>query len=90
MSKIANTSTMRKSYSSIEQINRDLQILRLEKEIHYQRINQALEELRDEVAPENLLRNALGSAGSLLKNSGGIQTLLVTSILKYFIRKFRK
>ncbi|WP_410879128.1 DUF6327 family protein [Myroides sp. DW712] len=81
---------MRKSYSSIEQINRDLQILRLEKEIHYQRINQALEELRDEVAPENLLRNALGSAGSLLKNSGGIQTLLVTSILKYFIRKFRK
>lgn len=90
MNKIANTSTMRKSYSSIEQINRDLQILRIEREIHYQKINLAVDQLREEIAPQNLIKNTLGSAGSLLKNSGGIQTLLVTSILKYFIRKFRK
>ncbi|MGS4345892.1 DUF6327 family protein [Myroides odoratus] len=81
---------MRKSYSSIEQINRDLQILRIEREIHYQKINLAVDQLREEIAPQNLIKNTLGSAGSLLKNSGGIQTLLVTSILKYFIRKFRK
>lgn len=81
---------MRKSYSSFEQINHDLQILRIEREIHYQKINLAVDQLREETAPQNLIRNALGSAGSLLKNSGGVQTLLVTSILKYFIRKFRK
>ena len=90
MNKIANTTTMRKSYSSIEQINRDLQILRIEREIHYQKINLAVDQVREEIAPQNLIKNTLGSAGSLLKNSGGIQTLLVTSILKYFIRKFRK
>ncbi|MDR0224564.1 MAG: DUF6327 family protein [Myroides odoratus] len=81
---------MRKSYSSFEQINQDLQILRIEREIHYQKINLAFDELKEDVAPQNLIRNTLGSAGSLLRNSGGIQTLLVTSILKYFIRKFRK
>lgn len=81
---------MRKSYSSFEQINHDLQILRIEREIHYQKINLAVDQLREETAPQNLIRNALGSAGSLLKNSSGVQTLLVTSILKYFIRKFRK
>lgn len=81
---------MRKSYSSFEQINHDLQILRIEREIHYQKINLAVEQLREETAPQNLIRNTLGSAGSLLKNSSGVQTLLFTSILKYFIRKFRK
>jgi len=81
---------MRKSYSSFEQINQDLQILRIEREIHYQKINLAFDELKEEVAPQNLIKNTLGSAGSLLRSSGGIQTLLVTSILKYFIRKFRK
>ncbi|EHQ42524.1 MULTISPECIES: DUF6327 family protein [Myroides] len=81
---------MRKSYSSFEQINQDLQILRIEREIHYQKINLAFDELKEDVAPQNLIKNTLGSAGSLLRNSGGIQTLLVTSILKYFIRKFRK
>jgi len=81
---------MRKSYSSFEQINHDLQILRIEREIHYQKINLAVDQLREETAPQNLIRNTLGSAGSLLKNSSGVQTLLVTSMLKYFIRKFRK
>lgn len=81
---------MRKSYSSFEQINQDLQILRIEREIHYQKINLAFDELKEDVAPQNLIKNTLGSAGSLLRNSGGLQTLLVTSILKYFIRKFRK
>lgn len=91
MSKTANTSIMRKSYSSIEQINHDLQLLRLEKEIHYQKINLALEQLKEEASPANLIKSSLGSAGSVLKNTGGLQALLVTSILKYFIRrKFRK
>ncbi|WP_413510941.1 DUF6327 family protein [Myroides odoratus] len=78
---------MRKSYSSFEQINHDLQILRIEKEIHYQKINLAVDQLKEEVAPGNLIRNALGSAGSLMTNSGGIKALFITSILKYFIRK---
>ena len=90
MSKNVNYTTMRKSYTSFEQINHDLQILRIEREIHYQKINMALEQLKEETAPQNIIKNTLGSAGSLLRNSGGVQTLLVTSILKYFIRKFRK
>lgn len=82
---------MRKSYSSLEQINHDLQILRIEREIHYQKVNLALEQLKEEASPERLLKNALGSAGSLFKNSGGVQTLIVTSIFRYFMRrKFKK
>ena len=81
---------MRKRYSSFEQIDLDLQILRVEREIHYQRINLAFDQLKKESTPQNLVKNSLGSAGSLLKNSSGIQTLLVTSIFKYFVRKFRK
>lgn len=41
---------MRKSYSSFEQINQDLQILRIEREIHYQKINLAFDELKEDVA----------------------------------------
>ncbi len=81
---------MRKHYSSFEQIDLDLQILRVKREIHYQKINSAFDQLKDEAAPQNLLKSTLGSAGSLLTNSSGIQTLLVTSIFKYIIRKFRK
>lgn len=81
---------MRKSYSSFEQINHDLQILRIEREIHYQKINLAVDQLRNEIAPQNLIKKTLGSASSLVKNSGSVQTLLVTSILKFIIRKFRK
>lgn len=82
---------MRKSYSSLEQINHDLQILRIEREIHYQKVNLALDQLKEEASPEKLIKNTLGTAGSLLKNSGSIQTLIVTSIFRYFVRrKFKK
>ncbi|MBB1149274.1 MULTISPECIES: DUF6327 family protein [unclassified Myroides] len=82
---------MKKSYSSLEQINHDLHILRIEREIHYQKINLALDQLKEETSPEKLIKNTLGTAGSLLKNSGSIQTLIATSIFRFFMRrKFKK
>lgn len=52
-----------KIYSSFEEIELDLKILELEREIHAQKIKMSIEKTADNLRPVNLLRDYLGDAG---------------------------
>lgn len=81
---------MKKSYSSIEEINADLEILKVQRDIHYYKISKSMDDIKSELAPNNLVRNTLGSVTSYVKGSSNIQAFLISAAMKYFFKKVQK
>jgi hypothetical protein len=50
-----------KSYSSYAQIDRELEILKLEKEIQYQKVLVTLDKTKKEITPQNIVNNFIES-----------------------------
>jgi hypothetical protein len=72
-----------KVYSSFEEIELDLQILKIEREIHAQKIKLNLEKTGQNLRPMNLLQDYIGE--------GTRNTLsLIEPILKFILQFFMK
>lgn len=66
-----------KSYSSYEEINRELQILKVEKDLAYEKMNKSFHDTKDSFTAKNILGtvpgialNIIGSLSGPLKNVG--------------------
>lgn len=81
---------MRKSYSSFEEINNDLQILKIQRDIHCHKISRAIDNIKTELAPDNIVRNTFGSVTSFVKGSNNAQAFIISAALKYFFKKMTK
>lgn len=70
-------------YHSYDEINRDLEILKVEKDLAYARFMKDLEETKDSLAPMNLIgetpRKVLGVLGLL---SGPLKSAALTWLFK--------
>lgn len=78
---------MSKFYTSYEDIDRDLEILALEKEISFRKLAQSFDNVKDSISPSHLLgklpQMAMGALGSLpgsVKSAG--LAFLVKKIFK--------
>lgn len=81
---------MSKHYSSYDQINADLEILKLEKEIHKQHILLSVEKTKESIQPENLFREALESCKTILSNSyTSILQIAISYAINWLINKKR-
>lgn len=80
---------MKKSYSSIEEINADLEILKVQRDIHYYKIFQSVDNIKEELTPNNLVRNTFGTVTSFVKGSNNAQAFLISAAMKYFFKKIR-
>lgn len=81
---------MSKKYSSYDQINTDLEILKLEKEIHLQHILLNVEKTKESIQPENLFREALESCKTILSNSyTSILQIAISYAINWLINKKR-
>lgn len=72
-----------KKYSSYSEIDRELEILKLEKEIHLQKILLNIEQTKEVLRPENLLIEFLGSCKMVVTNS---YTKVLLAVLPYMIK----
>lgn len=52
----------KKIYSSYDEIDRDLEILKLERKLHYYKVKQGFEDLKSHLTLGNVAKNALGIA----------------------------
>lgn len=75
-----------KVYSSYEEIDKDLEILKLQKEIDTQKLSLAVEKTIDSVTPSGLVQNLLGNAGSFLTKSGLLKNVVLPFIINRFIK----
>ncbi|MEX1191456.1 MAG: DUF6327 family protein [Brumimicrobium sp.] len=65
----------KKKYSSFNEIERDLQILKLEREIYHEKILLNSERLKDNLSPLKVLKNTVLSKGK------GVSSSMIMSII---------
>jgi hypothetical protein len=81
---------MAKKYSSYDQINADLEIIKLEREIHLQHILLNVEKTKESLQPENLFQEVLASLKCKLSNSYGmILQIAIQHFINWLIHKKR-
>ncbi len=79
-----------KRYSSYAQIERELEILKIEKEINYQKLVFGVQKTKESFMPKNIVKNFLGSYANVFSGSyGTIINLLVPYIVQWFCNKKR-
>jgi hypothetical protein len=79
-----------KKYSSYAEIDRDLEILKLEKEISYQKLLLSVQITRDAITPENIISGFLAPYKKEIPNQLlAIIKSVVPYIISYFINRKR-
>jgi hypothetical protein len=77
-----------KKYSSYAAIERDLEILKLEKEISYQKMVLSIQKTRDSVTPENIVAGFLAPYKESIPNPfRSILQTLVPYFISYFLNR---
>lgn len=76
-----------KQYTSFEEIERDLQILKLEREIHQQKIVLHFEQTKENLTTRNLLSGLLHV--NIPKNVGSIIKFFAPLLIQWFFNKKR-
>lgn len=83
---------MKKVYSSYEEINRDLEILKLERRLHYYKIKQHIENTKEDLTLPNMVSKLVGVTNehkySLLNMAlKGSVPFILRYLLKFLKRK---
>lgn len=81
---------MKTRYTSYEEVNRELEILKLEREISIRKIGNNAEDITQLFSPKHLLQQGLTSLGGTVKSSKGIKTLVLSTVFKFLFNKFIK
>lgn len=76
----------RKTYSSFEQIDQELEILALEKELRQIQLRQAAGKAVEALKPGNLLMQSLGPVGGMVRNSGAVQKVLMMWLARRLLK----
>ncbi|WP_293893622.1 DUF6327 family protein [Flavobacterium sp.] len=79
-----------KKYSSFAEIERHMEILKLEKEINYHKLILSIEKTKECLEPRHILSGFLGSYKSLLYSSyGSILKVAILYLTKWFLNRKR-
>jgi hypothetical protein len=79
-----------KKYSSYAEIDLDLEILKLEKEISYQKLILSVQRTKEAISPENIVLGFFDSFKNIIANSyGSILKLVVPYLISYFFNRKR-
>lgn len=77
----------RKKYSSYAEIDRDLEILKIEKEIYYQKLSQSFDNTKDSLNPSNMIPSVPKMALTVLGGlAGPLKSIGASFILKKLFR----
>jgi hypothetical protein len=71
-----------KKYSSYAEIERELEILKLEKEIHLQKLILSYERTKDALSPENMISDLFGYCKTMVASS---YVKILQAVIPYII-----
>lgn len=75
-----------KVYSSYQQIDRDLEILKLQKEIDYQKLSLSVEKTINGLSPHSMIQTAIGNFGSAIAKYGLLQKIVIPFLINRFTK----
>ncbi|AYN05826.1 MULTISPECIES: DUF6327 family protein [unclassified Flavobacterium] len=79
-----------KKYSSYAEIERELEILKIEKQINYQKLVLSVQKTKESLEPQNIVNGFLGSYKTILSNSYiKIIQAAIPYLIGWFINKKR-
>ncbi|HEU4790115.1 MAG TPA: DUF6327 family protein [Flavobacterium sp.] len=79
-----------KKYSSYASIDRDLEILKLEKEISYQRLVLSIQRTKETITPENIVSGFLEPYKEAIPNKLlSVIKAVIPYVISYFINRKR-
>jgi hypothetical protein len=79
-----------KKYSSYAEIEQELEILKLEKQINYQKLVLSVQKTKESLEPQNLVNGFLGSYKTILSNSYiKIIQVAIPYLIAWFMNKKR-
>jgi len=79
-----------KKYSSYAEIELELEILKLEKELNLQKIKLNVEKTKESLLPKNIIKSFLGDYKSILSDSSGmIFNTAIPLIINWFTKRKR-
>lgn len=76
----------RKTFSSFEEIEQELEILQLQNQLMRIKAKRSVENTLASLAPSSLLLDSLGSVGNYLRSSGKIQKFIVMWLAKRVLK----
>lgn len=86
----------KKKYASYAQIDRDLEILKIEKDIEYQKLLLGIQQTKESFTPQNIIHGVLSSWKEefswkeiLAKSYGSILNRIVPQLIQWFMNKKR-
>jgi hypothetical protein len=79
-----------KKYSSYAQIELELEILKVERELNLKRIVLDVQKTKESLLPQNLIKSFLGDYKSILANYSGILLNIAIPILINWITKRKR
>jgi hypothetical protein len=79
-----------KKYSSYSDIDRELEILKLEKELNYQKLILSFKRTKDAVTPENIINGFLAPYKETIPNPfRSILQTVIPYLISYFLNRKR-
>ena len=79
-----------KKYSSYAQIECELEILKVERELNLQKIILDVEKTKESLLPKNLIKSFLGDYKSILSDySGVILNIVIPLLINWFTKRKR-
>ena len=79
-----------KKYSSYAEIELELEILKLERELNLQKIILNVEKTKESLLPKNIIKSFLGDYKSILSNSSGtILNIVIPLLINWFTKRKR-
>lgn len=81
---------MKKSFNSYEEINKQLEILKIEREISYLKLIESTSNISNTFSAPNILKLGIGKLGNTLGNSKQFKFLIYSSVFKFIIKKLIK
>ncbi len=79
-----------KKYSSYAQIELELEILKVERELNLKRIVLDVEKTKESLLPKNLVKSFLGNNKSILSNYSGVILKIAVPIIINWITKRKR
>lgn len=79
-----------KKYASYAEIERDLEVLKLQKEISYQKLILSVQQTKESLSPQNVVSNVIGSYSSYFsKNYSQLLQMAIPYVIGWFLNKKR-
>lgn len=75
-----------KIYTSYAEIDRDLEILKLQKEIDLHKLALSVEKTIDSLSPGSLMQNVLGNVGTVVTKHDWLYKLVVPFLIRRFMK----